>query len=86
MSAENHSLPQFGNKRHKIKLSKKLRYRSYENRRRSSVDRIIGELEEFKVEIQNRFQKSKFNHTYVYPRKTTQKKAHDYTESEYFSY
>ena len=32
------------------------------------------ELEEFKVEIKNRFKKSKFNHTFVFPRKKSSEK------------
>lgn len=37
-------------------------------RRRQSIEKVINELEDFKIEIQRRFKKSKFNHTYVFPR------------------
>lgn len=46
----------------------KLRYKSQDSRRRSSVDRIQQELDEFKVEIEQRFAKSKFNQNYTFPR------------------
>lgn len=49
-------------------IKRNMRCRS-EDSRRSSIDRIILELEEFKVEIERRFAKSKFNHTFVFPRK-----------------
>ena len=45
-----------------------MRHRSQESRRKSSVDRINLELEDFKEEIARRFKRSKFNHTYVFPR------------------
>lgn len=60
-----------------------MRYKSLENRRRSSVARIIGELEEFKIEIQERFSRSKFNHNYVFPRKKSKdRKPTDYVASK----
>ena len=37
-------------------------------RRRSSIEKVINELEDFKIEIVRRFARSKFNHTYVFPR------------------
>lgn len=45
--------------------------------------RIIGELEEFKIEIQERFSRSKFNHNYVFPRKKSKdRKPTDYVASK----
>ena len=62
-------------------IKKKIRYKSLETRRRSSVSRIIGELEEFKVEIEQRFAKSRFNHTFKFPR-IGDKKPHEYVQSK----
>lgn len=45
-----------------------MRHRSQESRRKSSIDRINLELEDFKEEIARRFKRSKFNHTYTFPR------------------
>lgn len=53
-----------------IKKRKRQRFYSQgRERRKSSVERVITELEDFKIEISRRFAKSIFNHTYKFPRK-----------------
>ena len=54
----------------KMKRRKKQRFYSQgRQRRKSSIEKVIKELEDFKIEIQRRFTKSRFNHRYVFPRK-----------------
>lgn len=43
-------------------------------RRKSSIDKVLQELEDFKIEIQRRFAKSKFSQTYKFPRVETKHK------------
>ena len=53
-----------------MKRRKKQRFYSQgRQRRKSSIEKVIKELEDFKIEIQRRFIKSRFNHRYVFPRK-----------------
>jgi hypothetical protein len=54
-------------------IRRKLRHNSLDSRRRSSIDRIMMELDEFKIEIQKRFKRSKFNNTFKFPRKSDRK-------------
>ena len=58
-----------------IKKRKRQRFYSQgRERRKSSVERVIAELEDFKIEISKRFARSIFNHTYKFPRKCIQPK------------
>ncbi|CAI2373875.1 unnamed protein product [Moneuplotes crassus] len=67
-------------------IRKRLRYRSCESRRRSSIDRIMIELEDFKEEIKVRFKKSGFNHTYAFPRKSSEEMSKPKKEKAFHYY
>ena len=46
-------------------------YSQGRQRRKNSIEKVLKELEYFKIEIQHRFMKSKLSHKYTFPRKHT---------------